>query len=60
MQDIPNDCNREIFKSAFVLPNGQHIQHGLSRVLMATVPSIDHGYAGGHRTRNKMREPLCT
>ncbi|MCY1174950.1 hypothetical protein D9M73_151690 [compost metagenome] len=41
MQDIADDRDRKVLEAALVPTNGQHVEHALGRVCVATVTTID-------------------
>ena len=44
MKNVPNDRDTELGKVIFVLADGKHIEHGLGRVRMSSIASINNMY----------------
>ena len=43
VQDVADDRHLQLAEVALVLPNGEHVEHGLGGMLMPPVAGIDHG-----------------
>ncbi len=54
VQDVADDGDLQGVKCALVAANGEHVQHGLGGVGMASVTGIDHADMGRNVFGDKM------